>query len=66
LCRPGRRWFFVGVGPEPDRDTRGDERLALEEIRALFARYREIARDAMAVTEHDEQAEEPEEAPAAR
>jgi hypothetical protein len=37
---------------------------ALEEIRRLFARYREIARDA--VTEHDEQAEEPEEALAAR
>jgi hypothetical protein len=50
----------VGVGPEPDRDTRGDEQQALEEIRRLFERYREIARHAMPVDEHDEQPEEPE------
>ena len=53
----------MGVGPEPDRDTRGDEQQALEEIRRLFERYREIARHAMPVDEHDEQAEEPEGAP---
>jgi hypothetical protein len=46
----------VGVGPEPDRDTRGDEQL--EEIRRLFERYRDAARDARPTSEHDEQAEE--------
>ena len=56
----------MGVGPEPDRDTRGDEQQALEEIRRLFERYREAARDARPVSEYDEQVEEPEEAPAAR
>jgi hypothetical protein len=34
----------VSVALEPDRDTRGDETQALEEIRQLFARYRQIAR----------------------
>jgi hypothetical protein len=53
----------VGVGPEPARDTRGDDQLALEEIRRLFDRYRQIARHGM-VTERDEideleEAEEP-------
>jgi hypothetical protein len=53
----------VGVGPEPDRDTRGDDQLALEEIRRLFDRYRRIARHGM-VSERDEideidEAEEP-------
>jgi hypothetical protein len=43
----------MGVGPEPDRDTRGDDPLALEEIRRLFDRYRQIARHGM-VTERDE------------
>jgi hypothetical protein len=43
----------VGVGPEPDRDTRSDDQLALEEIRRLFDRYRQIGRHGM-VTEHDE------------
>ena len=43
----------MGVGPEPDRDTRGDDQLALEEIRRLFDRYRQIARHGM-VTESDE------------
>ena len=49
----------MGVGPEPDRDTRRDEQLALQEIRRLFDRYRQIARHGM-VTERDETAEEPE------
>jgi hypothetical protein len=31
----------VGVGYEPDRDARSDDQQALEEIRRLFARYRE-------------------------
>jgi hypothetical protein len=43
----------VGGGPEPDRDTRGDDQLALVEIRRLFDRYRQIARHGM-VTERDE------------
>jgi hypothetical protein len=55
----------MGVGPEPDRDTRGDDQLALEEIRRLFDRYRQIARHGM-VSEHDEigEIEEAEEPPA--
>lgn len=46
----------MGVGYEPDRDTRTDDQQALEEIRRLFARYRESARHAV-VIEHDEPAE---------
>jgi hypothetical protein len=57
----------VGDRREPDRDTRYDEQQALEEIRLLFARYRQIARHGM-VTERDEhgelQAEESKDAPA--
>jgi hypothetical protein len=34
----------VTVRPEPVRDTRRDDQQALEEIRRLFARYREAAR----------------------
>jgi hypothetical protein len=37
---------------EPDRDTRSDEQ-ALEELRQLFARYRQIARHGM-VSERNE------------
>jgi hypothetical protein len=48
----------VGDRREPDRDTRYDEQQALEEIRLLFARYRQIARHGM-VTERDEHAELP-------
>jgi hypothetical protein len=48
-------------GREADRDIRRDDEQALEEIRQLFARYRQIARHGM-VTERDEAAEEPEEA----
>jgi hypothetical protein len=40
----------VDVKDEPDRESRGDEQQALEEIRQLFARYRQIARHGM-VTE---------------
>jgi hypothetical protein len=43
---------------EPDRDTRGDDEQALEEIRRRFARYRRIARHGMA-TERDETPEAP-------
>jgi hypothetical protein len=46
----------MGDRREPDRDTRYDEQQALEEIRLLFARYRQMARHGM-VTEHDEHAE---------
>jgi hypothetical protein len=55
----------VGVGTEPDRDTRGDDQLALEEIRRLFDRYRQIARHGM-VSERDEieETEEAEQPPA--
>jgi hypothetical protein len=52
-------------GREPDQDIRSDDEQALEEIRRLFARYREIARHGM-VTERDETPEEPEEAFAGR
>ena len=51
----------MGDEREPDRDTRSDDE-ALEEIRQLFARYRQIARHGM-VTEHDETAEDAETAP---
>jgi hypothetical protein len=40
----------MGDRREPDRDTRHDEQQALEEIRVLFARYRQVARHGM-VTE---------------
>jgi hypothetical protein len=57
----------MGVGYEPDRDTPAHDEQALEEIRRLFARYRQIARHGV-VTEHDEaaepQAEDSEQAPA--
>jgi hypothetical protein len=46
----------MGDRREPDRDTRHDEQRALEEIRLLFARYRQMARHGM-VTERDEHAE---------
>ena len=46
----------MGDRREPDRDTRRDEQQALEEIRLLFARYRQIARHGM-LTERDEHAE---------
>jgi hypothetical protein len=41
------------TGREPDREMQGDEELALDEIRQLFARYRRIARHAN-VIEHDD------------
>jgi hypothetical protein len=55
------------VAREPDQAPRGDDEQALEEIRRLFARYRQVARHGI-VTEHDQTprppAEEPAEAPA--
>ena len=36
------------VRPEPVRDMRRDDQQALEEIRRLFARYREVARHGQA------------------
>jgi len=57
---------LVSVALEPDRDTRSDETQALEEIRQLFARYRQIARHGV-VAEHDQPveagAQEPSRAP---
>jgi hypothetical protein len=44
---------LVSVALEPERDTRGDESQALEEIRQLFARYRQIAGHGV-VAEHAE------------
>ena len=38
---------------EPDRESERDDEQALEEIRQLFARYREVARHAV-VTERNE------------
>ena len=35
--------FLVQVTPGPVRDTRRDDQQALEEIRRLFARYRQVA-----------------------
>jgi hypothetical protein len=56
----------MSVAPELDRDRQGDETQALEEIRQLFARYRQIARHGV-VAEHAEpveaHAEEPNRAP---
>jgi hypothetical protein len=34
----------MGDEREPDRETRTDEEQALEEIRQLFARYRQVGR----------------------
>jgi hypothetical protein len=53
----------MGDERERDRDTRSDDEQALEEIRQLFARYRQIARHGM-VTERDEAAEDAEAPPA--
>jgi hypothetical protein len=38
----------VAVRPEPARDLRRDDQQALEEIRLLFARYRQAARHGQA------------------
>jgi hypothetical protein len=46
----------VGVESAPDRDTRADDQLALEEIRRWFDHHRELARHGM-VTERDESEE---------
>jgi hypothetical protein len=46
------------VEREPDRDSQSDDEQALEEIRQLFARYRQVARHGV-VTERDEIPEAP-------
>ena len=46
------------VEREPDRDTQSDDEQALEEIRQLFARYRQAARHGV-VTERNEIPETP-------
>ena len=53
LSRLKRRWFLVVVRPEPVRDKRRDDQQALEEIRRLFARYREVARHGQAKERDD-------------
>jgi hypothetical protein len=50
-------------GRELDRSMRRDDEAALEEIRQLFARYRQVARHGM-VTERDEPAEDSQPEPA--
>jgi hypothetical protein len=47
---------LVSVVLEPDRDTRGDDNQALDEIRQLFARYRQLARHGV-VAEYAEPAD---------
>ena len=46
------------VEREPDRDSQRDDEQALEEIRQLFARYRQVARHGV-VTERTEILETP-------
>ena len=46
------------VEREPDRDSQRDDQQALEEIRQLFARYRQVARHGV-VAERDEIPESP-------
>ena len=46
------------VEREPDRDSQSDDEQALEEIRQLFARYRQVARHGV-VTERNESPETP-------
>jgi hypothetical protein len=54
----------VPVEREQDRDKRRDEQRVVEEIRRLFERYRETARHATEMVEHDRAAESPDETPA--
>jgi hypothetical protein len=46
----------VSVALEPDRDMRGDETQALEEIRQLFDRYRQIARHGVVIERAEQDA----------
>jgi hypothetical protein len=48
----------VTVRPGPVRDRRRDDEQALEEIRRLFARYREAARHGQAKERGDRQPED--------
>jgi hypothetical protein len=43
----------VIVRPEPVRDMRREDQQALEEIRRLFARYRQVARHGQAMERGD-------------
>ena len=38
---------------EPDRDIRRDDEQALEEIRRLFARYRQVARHGVVIERNE-------------
>jgi hypothetical protein len=55
----------MGEERESDRHSRRDDEQALEEIRRLFARYRQVARHGV-VAERDETVEDSETAGAAR
>jgi hypothetical protein len=52
----------VPVGSEQDRDIQRDDQRIVEEIRRLFARYRETARQATEPVEQDQQVESRDEA----
>ena len=54
--------MLVCFAAEPDRETRRGDQEALEEIRHLFARSREVGHHGM-VAEHDEEVEVPSEKP---
>jgi hypothetical protein len=55
----------VGVGSAPDRDTRADDQLALEELRRWFDRDRQLARHGMVIERDEiEELKEPDESPA--
>jgi hypothetical protein len=43
----------VQMTPGPVRDTQRDDQQALEEIRRLFARYRQVARHGQAIDRED-------------
>jgi hypothetical protein len=57
----------VATKAEPDRNTRARDDQALEEIRRLFARYRQIARHGQVIEREqpdDSRDETPDDAPA--
>lgn len=41
------------VEREPDRDSQSDDEQALEEIRQLFARYRQVARHGVVTARYE-------------
>ena len=51
------------VEREPDRDTQSEDEQALEEIRQLFARYRQVARHGIVAERNEAPADDVEAAP---